>query len=98
VFIHAKLVVVIYCPWHIVASSVGVHASDFESGVGDFRWEAGTRHMVGPSLVDMGEYGGLRGEYHGSFHVDIHLVEVHASEFIPVSVTFVGTRKVECGG
>jgi hypothetical protein len=53
--------------------------------------------MVGPSLVDMGEYGGLRGEYQGSFRVDIHLVEVHASEFIPVSVTFVGIRSLEYG-
>ena len=53
--------------------------------------------MVGPSLVDVGEYGGLRGEYHGSFHVDIHLVVVHASEFIPVSVTFVGDRACEYG-
>jgi hypothetical protein len=62
----------------------------FESGVRDFRREAGTRHMVGTSMVDMGEYGAHHGEYHGSFNVDIHLVEVHASEFIPVSVTFVG--------
>jgi hypothetical protein len=46
--------------------------------------------MVGTSMVDMGEYGAHHGEYHGSFNVDIHLVEVHASEFIPVSVTFVG--------
>ena len=49
--------------------------------------------MVGPSMVDMGEYGGHHGEYQGSFKVDIHMVVVHASEFIPVSVTFVGDRE-----
>jgi len=31
-FIHPKLVVVIYCPGHIVASSVSVHASEFIPG------------------------------------------------------------------
>ncbi len=47
--------------------------------------------MVGPSLVDMGEYGGSHGEYHGSFRVYIHMVVEHASDFSPGSVTFVGT-------
>jgi len=38
VFIHTKLVVVIHAQEHIEASSVvRRHASDFESGVGDFR-------------------------------------------------------------
>jgi hypothetical protein len=43
--------------------------------------------MVGPSMENIGEYGGSHREYHGSFHVDIHVMGEHASEFIPGSVT-----------
>ena len=59
----------------------------FESGVRDFSREAGRRLMVGPSMENMGGYGGFHREYPRSFHEDIDGIWTHASEFIPGLVT-----------